>query len=75
MREELSKPIIRKVKSIDITVDDHLGKTYTCAVEWGNGEGITFSLTDEKGNEKSIDLTWNEFHALKKAAKIIDKGE
>jgi hypothetical protein len=70
----LSEPIVRKVTDVDITIDSSLGRFSTVTTEWGNGEGFTFTSSDDKGKETKFDFTWDEFNALKKAARIIIKG-
>lgn len=52
----------------------HLSKEhdYVEVTEWTNGEGYTINVSSS-GGDRTIDLTYGQFKAIKKAIKYLDK--
>ena len=52
----------------------HLSKDtdFVEVTEWSNHEGYTINVSSSIG-DKSIDITWGQFKAIKKAIKHLDK--
>lgn len=67
-----TEPKIMNVKEVWSFIDDHLGKSELRVFEWGNGEGFTIELDDD-GLEKNqrLELTWNQFDAIKACVEAI----
>ena len=64
-----------------IRVDDHLGKSDVSIQTWWNGEGFTLQIDSEETipslvrPPQSIDISWQEWEALKLLVKDITKKE
>lgn len=63
----------RKVNSIDLSFENHLGYNVVNLTEWLNGEGVDLFISDHKGNEKSIQLTFDELDAICKGKKLLEQ--
>lgn len=64
-------PIVHEVLAAGISIDDHFGPEHIGVTEWANGEGLQVDLVPEKGPDKRIELTWQEWTAIKKAVRAI----
>lgn len=68
-------PVVHNVRSVEVDIEDHLGKATVFVNEWGNGEGFDAILQREKEPEQRVEITWSEWTALKKAVRKIDEAK
>lgn len=64
----IHEPHVAKTVSVDVSIDDHLGKSSVLVQTWGNGEGFTVHVI-EGNDEWRLDLTDTQWTALKMCAK------
>jgi hypothetical protein len=71
----IGKPRVQSTHACLVSVDDHLGKSDVMVNTWWNGEGYTIIVTDEKDDEREIDLSHTQWEAVKAAICEISKAE
>ena len=67
----VAEPRSANTKAAVIDVDDHMAKSSLHVNTWWSGEGITVTVDDENGKRQQIDLSWQEWRALKMAVKAV----
>ena len=66
-----SEPTVADTKAASVVISDHLGNSTLHVNTWWSGEGFTFSLEADDCRNDAIDLSWQEWAALKLAVKAI----
>ena len=67
------RPRVANTKSALCCIDDHHGKSELMVDTWWSGEGFTLQISDD--GEKSIQITWTQWDALKLTVSEIVRSE
>lgn len=67
----VSEPRVSNTKAVLVPIEDHLSKSNVLVSTMWSGEGITVEVSDEKGKTQQIELSWQEWTALKMAVKAL----
>lgn len=69
-----SLPDVQNTKASAVDVCDHLGESSIYIDTWWSGEGFTIRI-DRKGEGKQeIELSWQEWEAVRLSIKAINKS-
>lgn len=53
------------VAGSSVDIEDHFGKSSVIVTEWANGEGFDVLLDCEKQPQQRLEISWQEWGALK----------
>lgn len=67
-------PRVQRTKSALCCVDDHLGKSEVMLDTWWSGEGFTLRA-NRNGKSETLDLSWQEWEALRLCVEAVLKAD